>query len=116
MPAVSSHVKNAQALPFAAANVASEMARWHAFLASERRMSAKTVEAYSRDLSQFLAFLANHFGGKATLARLAQLKPADVRAFMAARRAEGISGRSLVRALAGVRSFARFLERDGKGC
>jgi integrase/recombinase XerC len=115
MPDVSSHRKTAQALPFVAGDVANEVARWSAFLASERRMSAKTVEAYGRDLSQFLEFLANHFGGKATLARLAQIKPADVRAFMAARRASGISGRSLMRVLAGVRSFARFLEREGKG-
>jgi integrase/recombinase XerC len=34
---------------------------------------------------------------------------------MAARRATGASGRSLMRSLAGVRSFARFLERNGKG-
>ena len=34
---------------------------------------------------------------------------------MAARRAEGISSRSLMRALAATRSFARFLERNGKG-
>jgi len=115
MPDVSSHQKTARDLPFAAGDMVTEVARWSAFLASERRMSAKTVEAYGRDLSQFLAFLTNHFGGKTTLTRLAQLKPADVRAFMAARRAEGISGRSLMRALAGVRSFARFLEREGKG-
>src|SRR5262249_57977551 len=31
------------------------------------------------------------------------------------RRADGISSRSLMRALAGARSFARFLERNGKG-
>ena len=46
---------------------------------------------------------------------LAKLTPQDVRAFMAARRADGTSGRSLMRALAGVRSFARFLEKNGKG-
>ena len=34
---------------------------------------------------------------------------------MAARRADGISSRSLMRTLAGARSFARFLERNGKG-
>ena len=115
MPVVSSHVKNAQALPFAAANVASEMARWHAFLASERRMSPKTVEAYARDARQFLAFLAEHLGGKVTLTRLTKLAPADVRAFMASRRADGIGSRSLMRGLAGVRSFTRFLEREGMG-
>ena len=34
---------------------------------------------------------------------------------MAARRAQGIGSRSLMRGLAGARSFARFLERNGKG-
>ena len=34
---------------------------------------------------------------------------------MAARRGDGLSGRSLMRVLAGARSFARFLERNGKG-
>jgi integrase/recombinase XerC len=34
---------------------------------------------------------------------------------MAHRRSEGASGRSLMRSLAGVRSFARFLERQGNG-
>ena len=102
-------------LPFAASDVVAEVVRWRAFLASERRMSPKTVEAYARDASQFLAFLAEHLGGKVTLARLVKLAPADVRAFMASRRADGIGSRSLMRALAGVRSFTRFLEREGKG-
>jgi integrase/recombinase XerC len=103
------------ALPFAAADVAAEVARWRASLAAERRMSPKTVEAYSRDVSQFVAFLAEHLGGKVTLATLSRLTPADVRAFMAARRAMGVGSRSLMRGLAGARSFARFLERNGRG-
>jgi integrase/recombinase XerC len=78
-------------------------------------MSPKTTEAYSRDVRQFLGFLADHLGGSPTLRQLARLTPADVRAFLAARRAGGIGGRSLMRSLAGLRSFARFLEREGKG-
>jgi integrase/recombinase XerC len=78
-------------------------------------MSEKTLDAYARDVRQFLGFLAGHLGGPPTLSRLARLAPQDVRAFMAARRAAGTGGRSLMRALAGVRSFARFLERNGKG-
>jgi integrase/recombinase XerC len=102
-------------LAFAAKDVASEMARWLAHLAAERRMSGKTVEAYARDVRQFLVFLADHLGGTPTLNQLAKLAPQDVRAFMAARRADGAGSRSLMRVLAGVRSFARFLERNGKG-
>jgi integrase/recombinase XerC len=78
-------------------------------------MSPKTVEAYRRDVTQFLAFMTEHLGRRPALKDLARLTPADVRAFMAARRADGIGSRSLMRALAGVRSFARFLERNGNG-
>src|SRR6202043_4203308 len=56
-----------------------------------------------------------HLGSRVTLSRLARLAPPDMRAFMAARRGEGISGRSLARGLAGARSFARFIERNGSG-
>ena len=92
---------------FAAPDVTAEMAHWLAHLGAERRMSAKTVEAYERDARQFLGFMAGHLGGAPTLSKLAKLTPQDVRGFMAARRAAGIGGRSLMRALAGVRSFAR---------
>ncbi len=102
-------------LTFAAKNVTAEMARWLAHLGAERRMSGKTVEAYERDARQFLMFMAEHLGVAPNLAELAKLTPADVRAFMAARRAAGIGGRSLMRGLAGIRSFARFLERNNKG-
>jgi integrase/recombinase XerC len=102
------------ALSFAR-DVAAELTRWLAHLGSERRMSPKTLEAYQRDIGQFLAFMAEHLGSAPSLKDLARLTPQDVRAFMAARRAAGISGRSLMRVLAGARSFARFLERNGKG-
>ena len=78
-------------------------------------MSGKTLEAYQRDVGQFLGFLAEHLGGAPNLKQLAKLTPADIRAFMAARRASGIGSRSLMRGLAGARSFARYLERNGKG-
>ena len=79
-------------------------------------MSPKTVEAYRRDVLQFLEFQAGHLGGAPSLADLAALTPADVRAFMAARRAAGIGSRSLdARMLAGTCASARFLERNGKG-
>lgn len=96
-------------------SIAQEMAHWLAHLGAERRLSPKTLEAYGRDLRQCLDFLCSHWGERVTLARFASLEATDVRAFMAMRRADDIAGRSLMRALAGLRSFGRFLEREGKG-
>jgi len=98
-----------------APDVASEIGRWLDYLGAERRMSPKTLEAYRRDVGQFLSFMAEHLGGRPTLKQLEKLTPADVRAFMAARRGDGAGNRTLMRSLAGTRSFARFLERNGKG-
>jgi integrase/recombinase XerC len=102
-------------LELAAPDVTVQMVRWVAHLASERRMSAHTVEAYRRDVTQFLAFLARHLDGPPSLEGLAAIAPSDVRAFMASRRAAGVGSRSLMRGLAGVRSFGRFLERNHHG-
>jgi len=99
----------------AAPDVTAEIARWLGFLGNEKRVSPRTLEAYTRDVGQFLEFLTGHLGGAPSLKQLAKLAPADVRAFMAARRSGGLSSRSLMRVLAGARSFARFLERNGKG-
>src|SRR4029077_12400018 len=74
----------------------------------------KMLEAYSRDLRQCLDFLCGHWGARVTLSRFAGLEAVDVRGFMAMRRADEIGGRSLMRTLAGLRSFGRFLEREGK--
>ena len=92
-----------------------EMTRWLTHLRAERRLSPKTLEAYARDLRQCLAFLCEHWGKPVSLKAFAALEASDVRAFMAMRRADDIGGRSLMRALAGLRSFGRFLEREGKG-
>ena len=107
--------RNSELPDFIAPKVAAEIEHWLEHLGSERRLSPKTLEAYRRDVLQFLVFLAEHLGGAPSLTELAALMPADVRAFLAERRAHKIGGRSLMRALAGLRAFARYLERNGKG-
>jgi integrase/recombinase XerC len=102
-------------LACAGPELAAEMTRWLSHLRAERRLSPKTLEAYARDLRQFLMFLGAHWGELVTLPRFAAIEASDVRAFMASRRADDIGGRSLMRALAGLRSFGRFLEQEGKG-
>jgi integrase/recombinase XerC len=87
---------------------------WLDHLAHERRLSPKTLEAYSRDLRQFAAFLTEHLGGAPSVADIAALKPADLRAFLGRRRREEVGNRTLMRQLAALRSFARFGERTGR--
>jgi integrase/recombinase XerC len=103
------------ALECADESFALEMTRWLTHLRAERRLSPKTLEAYARDLRQCLAFLCEHWGKPVSLKAFAALEATDVRAFMAMRRADEIGSRSLMRALAGLRSFGRFLEQEGKG-
>jgi integrase/recombinase XerC len=96
-------------------DLAAQARDWLAHLAGERRVSPHTATSYARDLRQFLHFAAVHFGEPPSLATFAGLAPADLRAFLAARRGLGAGSRSLLRQLAGLRSFARYLERNGKG-
>src|SRR6202011_6415189 len=102
-------------LDFADETIALQTTRWLAQLRAERRLSPKTLEAYARDLRQCLIFLSEHWGTQVTLSRFAALEASDIRAFMAMRRGHDIGGRSLMRTLAGLRSFGRFLEQEGKG-
>lgn len=88
-------------------------AEWLKALATERRLSHLTVEAYERDTRQFLQFLTGHLGGPPGIDDISALRPADLRGFLAQRRTTGASARTLGRGLAGVRSLLRFLERKG---
>ena len=90
-----------------------QIAGWQRDLGAVRRLAPNTLEAYGRDLGQFLGFLASHTGGPVSLATLGAMRGADVRAFMAMRRGDDVSSRSLARALSAIKSFFRFLEREG---
>jgi integrase/recombinase XerC len=101
-------------LAFAASDeVKAQLAGWQRDLGAVRRLAPKTLEAYFRDLAQFMAFLSGHFGGPVTLAMLEGLRAADIRAYLASRRAENLTSRSLARSLSAQKSFFRYLEREG---
>jgi integrase/recombinase XerC len=96
-------------------SLAALLVGWLAHLGQERRLALKTLEAYGRDARQFADFLSARLGRAATGADYAAMKPADLRAFLAMRRAEGIDARSLQRALSALRGLAKYLERTGAG-
>ncbi|RVT96881.1 tyrosine recombinase XerC [Rhodovarius crocodyli] len=85
--------------------------RYLSWLADERRASPHTLEAYRRDVSQFLGFLTRYQGQEPDMAALSALKPADVRGFLAERAKEGAGAATRARQLAAVRGFLKFLAR-----
>ena len=99
-------------LVIAAPDTLKAVERWRRHLGGERRLAAKSVEAYARDVEQFLRFLTMHLGGPPTLSDLAAVAITDLRAFMASRRNGGAGSRTLARGLAGIRSLIGFLEKE----
>jgi len=93
--------------------LARELQSWLSWAVNEKRMSPKTLEAYERDVRQFLQYLTGYRGHPADLGDLSNLKPLDMRGFLARRRESGAGARTLGRGLAGIRSFVRYLEKKG---
>ncbi len=73
-----------------------------------------TLEAYSRDVSGFLAFMTEHKAASQGLAALSRISVSDMRSWLAFTRNGKIGSRSLARKLSAVKSFYRWLsEREG---
>lgn len=79
----------------------------------EKRYSSNTLDAYARDLGQFMHFMAGHLGGLPDLKSLERLQTGDFRAWLAARLRDDLSATSNARALSAVRSFFRWMQRNG---
>ncbi len=74
----------------------------------ERRLSPHTVDNYLRDLTQLL-----HFCDQRDLDEWSALTAHEVRAYVAWRHRQGMSGKSLQRELSSLRGFYNFLLREG---
>jgi integrase/recombinase XerC len=79
--------------------------RWTAHLHSGRRRSPHTIRAYAATAERLIAFLSDHQGG---VPDLAAVTAADLRAYLAHRRADGLNNASAARELSAVRGFMSF--------
>jgi len=78
-------------------------------IAHRRGLAAHTIKNYRSDLKQFLEFL----GDSLEVDRFDQVDVVAIRAFLADLHRRGISRSSIARKLASIRSFFRFLTREG---
>ena len=85
----------------------SELALFLDMLMAERGAAAKTIEAYSRDLSEFLVFLAKK--RKTALDASAD----SVRVYLAELSRKGLAATSRARKLSAMRQFFRFVLAEG---
>jgi integrase/recombinase XerC len=79
-----------------------------AHLRDERGLSAHTVAAYRRDMTQFL-----QFAGRAGVSGPAGVEPVLLRRFLALQRTRGLAAASIARKAAALRSGFRFFSRRG---
>ena len=87
--------------------------RFLQFLRLNRNASPHTVRAYDSDLSQFITHAAAGAGVKRSELTPAQLDRAAIRRFLGELHALGQTRASSARKLAAVRTFLRYLRREG---
>ena len=83
-----------------------------AHLRDGRRRSQHTVRAYVITAERFCAFLSEHIGGGVGAADIMALKQADIRSYLAYRRADGLTNNSAARELSALRAFLKFVGGD----
>jgi integrase/recombinase XerC len=93
-------------------NAAPLIEEYRSHLADNRRQSGATVRAYVATAERLAAFLGEHWGHLADRKALAAVSSADMRAFLAHRRIDGLTNRSTARELSAIRNFLRFALGD----
>jgi integrase/recombinase XerC len=85
--------------------------RFLAMLANERGASEHTVRAYAREVRSFVAYLGETLGGDCPIGAVEHL---HIRAYLALLYERGLTKASAARALAAVRSWFKWLAKEGK--
>ena len=85
--------------------------RFLAMLANERGASEHTVRAYAREVRNFVDHLEETLGKDA---RIAAVEHLHIRAYLAVLYERGLTKASAARALAAVRSWFKWLAKEGK--
>jgi len=89
-------------------------AQWASHLQNDRRRSPHTVRAYVATAHRLIDFLGRYRGESIDPAALTKVEAADLRAFLADRRASGLGAASAARELSGVRALLKYAaEREG---
>ena len=86
--------------------------RWADHMTHDRRCSPHTVRAYLATAHRFIDFLGRHRGETVGKFSLLAPKAADLRAFLADRRAHGLGASSAAREMSAVRGFLTFAAED----
>ena len=86
---------------------------WAEHLTNGRRRSIHTVRAYVATAHRLIRFLGDHWGAAVTAERLGDIGAADLRAYLAFRRAEGLGNASAARELSALRGFLGFAAGEG---
>jgi len=81
-------------------------------LARDRRRSAHTVRAYETTAVRLVQFLGEHWGEEADRAALGRVTAADLRAYLARRRGQGLGNASAARELSAVKTFLKWAAGD----
>ena len=87
---------------------------WQDWLTHEKHYSAHTLDAYSRDVISFFKFLGRHLGHAPGLEDLDRLSTRDFRGYLARRNSDGLERTSTARAMSTLKTFFKYLVREGR--
>lgn len=82
---------------------------WQDFVLFERKYSEHTMDAYSRDLAEFLGFISIQKSRNANLSDLEKLNIRDFRSYLSSLAKRKISKSSVARKLSTVKNFYKYL-------